>query len=345
VSAEIRPGVFGAVGDTPLIRLKLSDSIGREVLGKAEFLNPSGSVKDRAAKYIILDGERSGRLKAGGTIVEGTAGNTGIALALLGNARGYRSIVVVPDDQSAEKIDLLRALGADVRVVASVPFADERNYYHVARGLAESLTGAMWADQFNNEANWRGHFASTGQEIWQQTDGRIDAFTCACGTGGTFAGVSAALKEHRASIRTIVADPMGSSLYSFVKRGVLEATGDSVSEGIGIKRLTENFKHAVADDAIQVDDRAMIEMVHYLVRSEGLMLGGSAALNVVAAARVAMTLPQGSTIVTILCDGGTRYLSRLFNPGWLAENALTPRAADLAFLENRSDHAGQSATT
>jgi cysteine synthase len=333
MSGEIRAGVLEAVGNTPLIRLRLSDAIGREVLGKAEFLNPSGSVKDRAAKYIILDAEREGRLRDGGVIVEGTAGNTGIALATLGNARGYRTIVVVPDDQAAEKIELLHALGADVRTVPSVPFTNDQNFYHVARRLAESMPGAMWADQFNNQANWRGHAASTGQEIWEQTKGRIDAFTCACGTGGTFAGVSVALKEHRENIRTIVADPMGSSLYSWVKHQNLETVGDSESEGIGIKRITDNFRHGIADDAMRVDDRAMIEMVHHLLHAEGLMLGGSAALNVVAAARVAMTLPKGSTVVTILCDGGTRYLSKLFNPAWLAENKLTPLAGDLAFLQ------------
>jgi cysteine synthase len=329
-----RSDLFDAIGETPLLRIaKLSDTIGRTVLGKAEFLNPGGSVKDRAAKYIILDAERSGRLKASGTIVEGTAGNTGIALTLLANERDYKTIIVVPDDQSPEKIELLRAFGADVRVVKTAPFTDEDNYYHLARKIAQSLPDALWADQFNNEANWRGHYESTGPEIWRQTGGRIDAFVCACGTGGTFAGVSAALKERAPNVKTVLADPMGSSLYSWVKRGTLEFEGDSVGEGIGIKRITENVKHAKADDAIRVDDRAMIEMVHYLLRDEGLPLGGSSGLNVAAAARVALGLPPGSTVVTILCDGGARYMSRLFNAAWLAENHLTPRCDDLSFLD------------
>ena len=329
----VRSDLFDGVGQTPLLRLsKLSQSIGRTILGKAEFLNPGGSVKDRAAKYIILDAESSGRLRPGGSIVEGTAGNTGIALALLGNQRGYRTIIVIPDDQSQEKIDLLRAFGADVRVVPSVPFANEQNYYHVARRLAEATPDSIWADQFNNTANFRGHRDSTGPEIWEQSGGTVDAFTCACGTGGTFAGVSTALKARNPSVRTIVADPMGSSLFSFVKQGTLEVEGDSVSEGIGIKRITENFKNAVFDDAMRVDDRTMIEMVHYLLREEGLLVGGSAGLNVAAAARVALSLPERSTVATILCDGGTRYMSRLFNPAWLAENDLTPRARGLEFL-------------
>jgi cysteine synthase len=330
---QIRNGFLETIGNTPLIRLRrASEMTGCAILGKAEFLNPGGSVKDRAAKYIILDAERSGRLIPGGTIVEGTAGNTGIALALLGNQRGYRTIIVIPDDQSQEKIDLLRAFGADVRVVASAPFANDANYYHVARRTAEQTPGAVWADQFNNLANFRGHYESTGPEIWQQTGGTIDLFVCACGTGGTFAGVSTALKERAKSVRTVVADPMGSALYSYVKNGTLEFEGDSVSEGIGIKRVTDNFKHAVADDALRVDDRTMIEMVHFLLREEGLLLGGSAGLNVAAAARAAKTLPEGSTVVTILCDGGGRYMSRLFNLAWLAENDLTPRAKGLEFL-------------
>jgi cysteine synthase A len=333
VSAGVKSDLFEAIGETPLLKLaKLSKSIGRTVLGKAEFLNPGGSVKDRAAKYIILDAERKGRLKPGGTIVEGTAGNTGIALALLGNERDYKTIIVIPDDQSQEKIDLLRAFGADVRVVASAPFTNENNYYHVARRLAEETPSAIWADQFNNTANYLGHAESTGPEIWEQTGGDIDLFICACGTGGTFAGISTMLKQRKPTLKTIVADPMGSALYSYVKNKTLDVEGDSVSEGIGIKRVTDNFKHALADDAVRVDDRTMTEMVHYLLKEEGLLLGGSAGLNVAAAARVAKSLPQGSTVVTILCDGGTRYMSRLFNPAWLAENDLTPRARGLEFL-------------
>jgi cysteine synthase A len=329
----MRHDLFETVGGTPLVRLtSLSNALGRTILGKAEFLNPGGSVKDRAAKAIIEDAERSGRLASGGTIVEGTAGNTGIALALLGNARGYRTVIVIPDDQSPEKIDLLRALGADVHVVPSAPFTDDANYYHVARHAAEAIPGAVWADQFNNTANWRGHYSTTAPEIYEATGGRIQAFVCACGTGGTFAGVSKYLKEKDSSIRTIVADPMGSALFAYVRCGTLEVVGDSVSEGIGIKRITENFKAAAPDDACRIDDRTMVEMAHYLVRAEGLLLGGSAALNVAAAARVSRDLPKGSVVVTVLCDGGARYMSRLYNPAWLAENDLQPVCQDLAFL-------------
>ena len=331
MSDRVRRDLFDAIGSTPLIRLaKLSESTGRTILGKAEFLNPGGSVKDRAAKYIILDAERTGRLHAGGTIVEGTAGNTGIALALLGNERGYRCIIVVPDDQSAEKIEILRAFGADVRIVPAVAFTNENNYYHVARRIAGETPNSVWADQFNNPANYEGHRTSTGPEIWEQCAGTLDAFVCACGTGGTMAGVSSALKERRPSIRTVLADPMGSSLFSYVKRGALDFEGDSVSEGIGIKRVTENFRHAKVDDAIRVDDRAMVEMVHFLLREEGLLVGGSTGLNVAAAVHVAKTLPPGATVATILCDGGGRYMSRLFNADWLAENGLTPRPLDFA---------------
>jgi cysteine synthase len=327
------PDLFAAIGGTPLIRLSnLSSAIGRTILGKAEFLNPGGSVKDRAAKFIIEDAEHRGVLQTGGTIVEGTAGNTGIALAMLGNARGYASIIVTPDDQSTEKIDLLRALGAQVHIVPSVPFADPQNYYHVARRIAQETPNAFWADQFNNPANARGHFLTTGPEIWASCGDELTAFVASAGTGGTFAGVSAFLKERRANIRTILADPMGSSLYCYVKDQTLEFSGDSVAEGIGIKRLTENFRLAIADDAIRIDDQTMVEMAHYLARNEGLVLGGSAALNVAAAARVARTLPAASVVVTVLCDGGSRYLSRLYSSGWLSENGLVPQTNDLTFL-------------
>jgi len=331
------PDLFGAIGHTPLVRLpKLSAAIGRTVLGKAEFLNPGGSVKDRAAKFIIEDAEQRGKLAAGGTIVEGTAGNTGIALTMLGNARGYTTIIIMPDDQSAEKIELLRAFGADVRLVPVVPFTNPENYYHVAGRIAQSVHGGFWADQFNNTANYRGHYATTGPEIWEACGDAIDAFVASAGTGGTFAGVSLALKERKPSIRTVVADPLGSSLFCYIREGTLDVVGDSISEGIGIKRITENFRAAVVDDAIRVDDRTMVEMAHYLVREEGLLLGGSAALNVAAAVRVARTLPPGSTVVTVFGDGGGRYLSRLYNPGWLLENGLVPKHRDLTFLESHS---------
>lgn len=332
-TAAAQPDIFAAIGNTPLIRLaKLSAAIGRTILGKAEFLNPGGSVKDRAAKFIIEAAEEEGKLKPGATIVEGTAGNTGIALAMLGNARGYKTLIVTPDDQSQEKIELLRVLGAEVRLVPVVPFTDPNNFNHVAQRLAASIPGAIYTDQFNNMANARGHFATTGQEIWTACGPTLAAFVAACGTGGTFAGVSAALKERKPGIRTIVADPHGSSLYCYVKSGDLAFEGDSVTEGIGIKRVTENFRTAIADDAIRIDDATMVEMAYYLLREEGLLLGGSSALNVAAAARTAMGLPPQSTVATVLCDGGGRYLSRLYNAQWLAENGLTPRYADLTFL-------------
>jgi cysteine synthase A len=328
-----RAGFSGAIGDTPHIVLpKLSAALGRTIAGKAEFLNPGGSVKDRAAKGIVDDAEARGALAPGGTIVEGTAGNTGIALTLIGNERGYRVVICIPDDQSPEKFELLRTFGADVRVIEAVAFTNDNNYYHVARRIAAETPGALWADQFNNTANRRAHYATTGPEIWSAFGSRLTAFVAACGTGGTLAGTGSFLKERNREVRIVLCDPLGSALYSFVKRGVLEPDGDSNAEGIGIKRITENFKDAPVDDALQVDDRAMVEMAYWLLREEGLFVGGSAALNLVGAARYARTLPEGSTVVTILCDGGERYRSRLWNAAWLAENDCTPRATDLSFL-------------
>lgn len=311
---------------------KLSAALGRTIVGKAEFLNPGGSVKDRAAKGIVDDAEASGRLEPGGIVVEGTAGNTGIALALIANARGYRSIICIPDDQSPEKIELLRTIGADVRVVPAVPFANPENYYHVARRIAESTPGAIWADQFNNVANRAAHYATTGPEIWDAFGPSLSAFVAACGTGGTLAGTGIYLKERNESVRVVLCDPMGSALYSQIKNGTLETSGDSNIEGIGIKRITDNFRGAPVDDALQVDDKSAIEMIYWLLREEGLYLGGSAGLNVVGAARYARTLPEGSTVVTILCDGGERYRSRLWNRAWLAENDCVPAHDDLSFL-------------
>jgi cysteine synthase A len=323
----------GTIGNTPLIELtKLSAALGRRILGKAEFLNPGGSVKDRAARGILDDAEATGRLPPGGTIVEGTAGNTGIAFALLANERGYRAIIVVPDDQSPEKIALLQTFGADVRVVPAVPFANPANYYHVAKRLAEETPGAAWADQFDNLANRRAHYATTGPEIWDALGTELGAFVAACGTGGTLAGTSRFLKERDPNVRIALCDPEGSALYAFVKTGELTAEGDSNAEGIGIKRITRNFADSPIDDAVRVDDRAMVEMAFWLLREEGLYVGGSAALNVVGAARFARTLPPKSTVVTILCDGGERYRSRLWNDAWLAENGCTPAATDLSFL-------------
>lgn len=321
------------IGDTPHIVLaKLSAVLERTIVGKAEFLNPGGSVKDRAALGIIGAAEKRGTLRAGGTIVEGTAGNTGIALALLANARGYRSIICIPDDQSEEKIALLRTIGADVRVIAAAPFTSPDNYYHVARRIAESTADAIWADQFNNRANRDAHYATTGPEIWSAFGSRLAAFVASCGTGGTLAGTGAFLKHKNPAIRLVLADPFGSALYSHVKCGNLETTGDSNIEGIGIKRITENFAGTPIDDALQIDDRMAVEMAYWLLRNEGLYVGGSAALNVAAAARYAHTLPAGSTIVTVLCDGGERYRSRLWNQTWLAENDCVPTATGLDFL-------------
>ncbi len=326
-------GFSGTIGNTPLIELpKLSAAIGRRILGKAEFLNPGGSVKDRAARGIVDDAESAGRLQAHGTIVEGTAGNTGIALALLANARGYRAIIVIPDDQSPEKVALLRTFGADVRVVPAAPFTNPANYYHVARGIAEETPGAIWADQFENVANKRAHYTSTGPEIWEALGSELTAFVAACGTGGTLAGTSQFLKERNPSVRAVLCDPYGSALYSYVKTGELATEGDSNAEGIGIKRITKNFAGAPLDDAIRIDDLTMVEMAAWLLREEGLYLGGSAALNVAGAARYARTLPPNSAVVTILCDGGERYRSRIWNAEWLAENDCTPTATDLSFL-------------
>lgn len=323
-----------AIGDTPLLRLpSLSLALGRTILAKAEHLNPGGSIKDRPARYIIDASEKEGRLRAGGTIVEASAGNTGIALAMLAAARGYRCVVTVPDDQSAEKIDVLRLVGADVRFAPIVPFTDERHFYHAGRRIADETQGAVWADQFNNLANFRSHYEGTGPEIWRQTHGgELDAFVCASGTGGTIAGITRALKERRQTVRTILADPMGSALFAYVRTDALIAEGESIVEGIGIKRITENFAQASIDDAVRIDDRTAVEMLYYLLRREGLFVGGSSALNVAAAAKVALAMPENSVVVTILCDGGARYLSRLWNPAWLAEQGLTPRATALEFL-------------
>jgi cysteine synthase A len=327
-------GFVGAIGNTPLIALpKLSAALGRTILGKAEYLNPGGSVKDRAARGIIEDFERRGLLTSGGTVVEGTAGNTGIGLTLVGNARGYRSVIVMPDDQAAEKYALLRAYGADLRVVEAAPFSnEEKNYYHVARRIAESIPGAVWANQFENTANRDAHERTTGPEIYAQTGGKLNAFIAAAGTGGTLAGVGRALRACDSRIRIVLADPYGSALYCYVKTGSLETEGESNTEGIGIKRITANFKDAPVDDAVRVDDRTMVAMAHWLLREEGLFLGGSAGLNVAAAARVALTMPAGSRVVTILCDGGDRYRSRLYDATWLEENELVPATTDLSFL-------------
>ena len=322
MTAGIADGLIGAIGQTPLIKLKrVSEATGCTILGKAEFMNPGGSVKDRAGLAIITDAEARGVLTPGGTIVEGTAGNTGIGITLVANARGYRSVIVMPETQSQEKIDFLRMIGADLRLVPAAPFRDPGNYVHVARRLAEEL-GAVYADQFDNRANRTGHTQTTGPEIWEQTAGAIDAFTCACGTGGTLAGVSDALKAKNPAIRIVLADPEGSGLYGWVKSNDLSIAGSSVTEGIGQSRVPGNLEGTAIDDAVRIPDTEALEQVFDLLQHEGLSIGGSAGINVAAAIRVARDLGPGHTIVTILCDGGSRYQSKLFNPTFLRSKGL-----------------------
>ncbi len=322
------------IGNTPLIRLNtLSEATGCEILGKAEFMNPGGSVKDRAAISIIEDAERRGLLKKGGTVVEGTAGNTGIGLTMVALSKGYKSVIVIPDTQSAEKMDLLRAMGAELRPVPPAPYSEPGNYNHVAKRLAEEIPGAYWANQFDNTANREMHVRTTGPEIWEQTKGKITGFVSAVGTGGTLAGTSIFLKQKNSKIRTVCADPHGASIYSFIKFGNLDYDeGDSITEGIGQGRITKNLEGAPIDDAYRIGDPVILEMLHYLLKHEGLFLGSSSAINVCGAVKLAREGGPGQTIVTVLCDGGQRYLSRLYNAAWLAERELTPKARGLAFL-------------
>ncbi len=311
-----------AIGQTPLIRLRrASEATGCTILGKAEFMNPGGSVKDRAGLYIIADAEQRGVLKPGGTIVEGTAGNTGIGLTLVGNARGYRCVIVMPETQSQEKIDFLRMIGADLRLVPAKPYADPGNYVHVSRRLAEE-TGAVWANQFDNLANREGHRVSTGPEILDQTGGNIDAFTCACGTGGTLAGIAMALKEKKPGVKIVLADPEGSALYGWVKNNDLIVTGSSITEGIGQGRVPGNLDGAPIDDAVRIPDPEALEQIYDVLIHEGLSVGTSSGINIAAAIRVAKQMGPGHTIATILCDGGARYASKLFNPPFLREKGL-----------------------
>ncbi len=320
-------GFEGAVGNTPLIRLRrASEATGCEILGKAEFMNPGGSVKDRAGLGIILDAEKRGLLTPGkpDTIVEGTAGNTGIGITLVANARGYRAVIVMPETQSREKIDFLRMIGADLRLIPAKPYSDPGNYVHFSRRLAEEM-GAVHANQFDNTANRAVHEATTGPEIWTQTDGRVDAFTCSCGTGGSLAGVARALKARKPGVRIVLADPMGSALYSWVKTGTLKAEGNSITEGIGqAARVPGNLEpdRALIDDAVQVTDEEALEQVFDLQIHEGISIGGSAGVNVAAAIKVAKALGPGHRVVTLLCDGGARYQSKLFNPEFLRGKGL-----------------------
>ena len=320
---DIKSGFVGTVGNTPLIRLNsFSEETGCEILGKAEFLNPGGSVKDRAALFIIEQAEKDGRLKPGGTVVEGTAGNTGIGLTHICNAKGYRCVIVIPETQSQEKIGLLRTLGAEVRTVPAVPYKDEGNYVKVSGRLADELDNAIWANQFENLANRQAHYETTAAEMWAQTGGKIDGWTAATGTGGTYAGVSMFLKEKNPDVRCVVADPMGSGLYSYVKTGEIKPEGNSVTEGIGNSRITGNMEGAPIDDAIQIDDHEALRVIYQLLYKEGLFMGGSVGINVGAAVALAKEMGPGHTIVTILCDGGSRYQSKIFNRAWLEGKGL-----------------------
>lgn len=323
-------GLTSSIGNTPMIRINsLSEETGCEILGKAEFMNPGGSVKDRAALWMIQEAEKSGALKPGGTVVEGTAGNTGIGLAHVCNNRGYKTMIYMPDNQSQEKVDLLRTLGAEVRVVPTVPYANDMNFQKQAGRFAATLDNAIWANQFDNTANSLAHYESTGPEIWAQTDRGVDAFTCAVGTGGTLAGTSLYLKEQNSDVKIILADPMGSALFNWVTTGEATMTpGPSMTEGIGNSRVTENLAPAKIDDAVQVDDQEMVDMVYRMLQQEGWFFGSSSGINLGAAVKIAKDLGPGHTIVTILCDGGSKYQSRLYNPDFLAERDLTvPRFA------------------
>src|SRR5579862_5893994 len=322
-------GFTGAVGNTPLIRLKaFSAETGCEILGKAEFMNPGGSVKDRAAKWIVLDAERRGTLKAGGTVVEGTAGNTGIGLAHVCNARGYKCVIVMPDNQAVEKYQIIEALGAELRKVPAVPYSNPNQYQKVAGRLAAELPNAVWANQFDNIANRTAHFESTGPEIWRDTSGKVDAFCAATGTGGTLAGVAAYLKSQSPAVRIVLVDPPGSSLYHYFKHGELKSDGgSSITEGIGTGRVTANLAGAPIDDALKISDAETMRYVYRLLREEGLMLGSTAGINVAAAVTLAKQLGRGHTIVTVLCDGGAKYQSRLFNKAWIVERGFSDAIA------------------
>ncbi|MEG9861360.1 MAG: cysteine synthase A [Parvularculales bacterium] len=325
---EIRNNLIETIGNTPLIRLRrASEETGCEILGKAEFMNPGQSVKDRAALYIVQDAIKKGQLREGGVVVEGTAGNTGIGLALVNNSLGYRTVIVIPDTQSQEKKDMLRLAGAELIEVPAVPYKDPNNYVKYSGRLAEEINekepnGAIWANQFDNIANRKAHVETTGPEIWQQTEGKVDGFTCAIGTGGTLAGVAMALKSKSPSIVAAAADPMGAALYHYYKHGELKSEGTSITEGIGQGRVTANLEDAPIDDAFQIPDEEALPIVFGLLKEEGLCLGGSSGINIAGAIRLARQMGPGHTIVTVLCDYGTRYQSKMFNPTFLKEKNL-----------------------
>ena len=317
-------GLSQSIGNTPLIRIEsLSKETGCDILGKAEFMNPGGSVKDRAALWMVKDAEDKGLLQPNGIVVEGTAGNTGIGLALVCNSKGYGTVIFMPDNQSQEKVDLLRTLGAEVRVVETVPYANDMNYQKQAGRFAETLENAVWVNQFDNIANRQAHFDSTGPEIWDQTSGKIDAFTCAVGTGGTLAGVSRYLKTKNSEVEIVLADPLGSALYNFVSTGEATMTpGPSITEGIGNSRVTDNLSDTEIDSAIQVPDQDMVDLVYRMLKEDGWFMGSSSGINLCGAVKVAERLGPGHTIVTMLCDDGSKYQSRLYNPDFLSEKGL-----------------------
>jgi cysteine synthase A len=325
---DVKQSVLDAIGNTPLIRLRrASEATGCEIYGKAEFMNPGQSVKDRAALFIVRDAIERGLLRPGGIIVEGTAGNTGIGLALVADAMGFRTVIVIPDTQSQEKKDTLRIAGAELIEVPAVPYRNPNNYVKVSGRLAAELAktepaGAIWANQFDNTANRRAHYEGTGPEIWRQTDGRVDGFVAAVGTGGTLAGVGMALKERNPDVQIALADPMGAALYSYYTTGILKAEGSSITEGIGQGRITGNLEGAPVDRAYQIGDEEAVRIVFDLIGDEGLVMGGSTGINVAGAIRLAKEMGPGHTIVTILADYGTRYQSKLFNPEFLRENGL-----------------------
>jgi cysteine synthase len=328
MTMQLRNGITEAIGNTPLIKLeRVSQATGSTILGKAEFMNPGQSVKDRAALFIIEDAVKRGELRPGGVVVEGTAGNTGIGLALVGNAMGFRSVIVIPETQSQEKKDTLRLCGAELIEVPAAPYSSPNNYVKVSGRLAAQLAkseknGAIWANQFDNVANRKAHIEGTGPEIWQQTDGKVDGFVSAVGTGGTLAGVAMALKSRNKNVRIALADPMGAALYSYYTTGVLKSEGSSITEGIGQGRITKNLEDAPIDIAFQIPDAEAVPIIFDLLEHEGLCLGGSSGINIAGAVRLAKELGPGHIIVTVLCDYGTRYQSKLFNPAFLREKNL-----------------------
>ncbi|WP_411823922.1 cysteine synthase A [Leptospira sp. 'Mane'] len=320
---DIKKGFIESVGNTPLIRINsLSEETGCEILGKAEFMNPGGSVKDRAAHYIIAEAEKNGLLKPGGTVVEGTAGNTGIGITHICNAKGYKAVIIIPETQSQEKIETLRTLGAEVILVPAVPYSNPENYVRVSERIAQETPNSIWANQFDNLANRKAHFETTGPEIWKQTEGKLDVWIASLGTGGTYSGTALYFKEKNPKIKCIVADPHGSGIYSFIKTGTISIEGSSITEGIGQGRITKNMEGMPVDDALRIDDKECLRILNILLKKDGLFMGGSVGINVAAAYQMAKTLGPGHTIVTVLCDGGARYQSKIYNDEFLKTKGL-----------------------